>query len=241
MRKRIRNRLFALATFWKRYVSHEGVKLSLRGASPRVRYRLFRDYELDDVQLCRAVLRPGDKVIELGSAVGFLALYCMKYLGVREFAAVEANPALRDVMQENFRVNGVGFPTCINAAVGPVQGTVSFNISRDYFSSSLRQAANTVQSLQVPQRTIPDILASLPFRPNALIMDIEGAEVDLPVSHLCLFDKIVAEFHGRMVGEEKVDALIGSLLRAGYRIVERRGPSLALVREAAGVEGAGRA
>ncbi|HWL63773.1 MAG TPA: FkbM family methyltransferase [Steroidobacteraceae bacterium] len=217
------------------------MKLSLRGASPRVRYRLFRDYELDDVQLCRAVLRPGDKVIELGSAVGFLALYCMKYLGVREFAAVEANPALRDVMQENFRVNGVGFPTCINAAVGPVQGTVSFNISRDYFSSSLRQAANTVQSLQVPQRTIPDILASLPFRPNALIMDIEGAEVDLPVSHLCLFDKIVAEFHGRMVGEEKVDALIGSLLRAGYRIVERRGPSLALVREAAGVEGAGRA
>lgn len=207
------------------------MKLSLRGASPRVRYRLFRDYELDDVQLCRAVLRAGDRVIELGSAVGFLALYCMKNLGVREFAAVEANPALRDVMQDNFRVNGVEFPTCINAAVGPVQGTVSFNISRDYFSSSVGQTAGTVQSLEVPKRTIPDILASLAFSPNALIMDIEGAEVDLPVEHLCLFDKIVAEFHGRKVGEEKVEALIQSLLREGYRIVERCGPSLALERE----------
>lgn len=241
MRKRIRNRLFAIATFWKRYVRHEGVKLSLRGASPRVRYRLFRDYELDDVQLCRAVLRPGDRVVELGSAVGFLAVYCMKYLGVRAYAAVEANPELREVLMENFRVNGVEFPTYIHAAVGPREGKVPFNISRDYFSSSVRDNSGTVRSMEVVQRTIPDILASLPFSPNVLIMDIEGAEVDLPIEHLCLFDRIVAEFHGRMVGEEKVDVMIKALLRAGYQIVERRGPSLALVRDTQAAVGTPRA
>lgn len=228
LRKQLRDQAYALATFWKRSVMHQGVRLSLRGASARVRYRLGRDYELDDTRLCRALLRPGDRVLEVGSAVGFLALYCMKVLGIREYAAVEANPALAPIMAENFRLNGMAMPICINAAVGPVAGTARFNVNRDYVSSSLAGAGGT--AIEVAQRTIPDILAALPFQPNVLVMDIEGAEVDLPLEHLCRFDKISAEFHGRWVGQERVDRLLEGLQQAGFRVVAREGWSLALSR-----------
>jgi FkbM family methyltransferase len=228
LRKQLRDQAYALATFWKRSVMHQGVRLSLRGASARVRYRLGRDYELDDTRLCRALLRPGDRVLEAGSAVGFLALYCMKVLGIRDYATVEANPALAPIMAENFRLNDMALPTCINAAVGPVAGTARFNVNPDYVSSSLAGEGGT--AIEVAQRTIPDILAVLPFQPNVLVMDIEGAEVDLPLEHLCRFDKISAEFHGRWVGQERVDRLLDSLQQAGYRIVAREGWSLALSR-----------
>jgi FkbM family methyltransferase len=228
LRKRLRDRAWALATFWKQSVMHQGVRLSLQGASARVRYRLGRDYELDDVQLCRAILRPGDRVLEVGSAVGFLALYCLKHLGIREYAMVEANPALQPIMAENFRLNGIAPPAWINAAIGPAAGRVRFNVNRDYVSSSVGGGGG--MSIEVAQRTIPEVLATLAFRPNVLIMDIEGAEVELPLEHLCLFDKISAEFHGRMVGQERVDRLLDGLQQTGYRIVAREGWSLALAR-----------
>ncbi len=77
-----------------------------------------------------------------------------------------------------------------------------------------------VDSITVDQRTIPTILASLQFRPNVLIMDIEGAEIDIPVAHFALFDKIIVEFHERFVGPEPVNRLIDALLAEGF---ERRG------------------
>jgi FkbM family methyltransferase len=227
-RKQLRDQAYALATFWKRSVMHQGVRLSLRGASARVRYRLGRDYELDDTQLCKALLRPGDRVLEVGSAVGFLALYCTKVLGIRDYATVEANPALAPIMAENFRLNGVALPVCINAAIGATSGITRFNVNRDYVSSSLAGQGGT--AIEVVQRTIPDILDALPFQPNVLIMDIEGAEVDLPLAHLCRFEKISAEFHGRWVGQERVDRLLEGLQQAGFRIVAREGWSLALTR-----------
>jgi FkbM family methyltransferase len=152
----------------------------------------------------------------------------MKELGIREYATVEANPALQPIMAENFRLNGIALPPHVRAAVGPVAGSARFNVRPDYNSSSLAGSDGT--SIDVVQKTIPEILSLLPFRPNTLIMDIEGAEVDLPLEHLCQFDKISAEFHGRMVGQDRVDSLLDGLQRAGYRIVAREGWSLALTR-----------
>ncbi len=136
-RKRLRDQAHAFATFWRRSVIHQGVRLSLRGASVRVRYRLGRDYELDDVRLLRVLLRPGDRVLELGSAVGFLAVYCMKQLGIRDYAAVEANPRAQADHGRELQAHGIALPSYINAAAGPAAGTVRFNVCRDYVASSV--------------------------------------------------------------------------------------------------------
>ncbi len=101
-------------TYWltrsKTETVHMGIRLSLRKASKRVRYSLLKDYEREDAELCSALLSPGDQVLEVGSAIGFVALYCRKQLGISDIAMVEANPDLLDVLEENFRLNGLPPP-----------------------------------------------------------------------------------------------------------------------------------
>ncbi len=175
---------------------------------------------------CRAIA-----VLEVGSAIGFVALYCMKQLGIADYAMVEANPDLLDVLEENFRLNGLPPPHVLNIAVGPQDGQATFNISRDYFASSLNGKNVIVGSITVDQRTIPSILAGLPFTPNVLIMDIEGAEIDIPVAHFALFDKIIVEFHERFVGPEPVRKLVDGLLALGFEPGGTIGYSSAFVRK----------
>lgn len=224
-------------TLWRTagqdFVEHKGVRLSLRKASKRVRYYLFNGYEREDVELCDALLAPGDKVLEVGSAIGFVAIYCQKHLGIADYALVEANPGLLDVLHENFRLNGLPRPHVMNIAVGPQDGEATFHVSRDYFASSLNRRHVTVSTITVAQRTLPAIVASLPFRPNVLIMDIEGGEVDIAIADFALFDKIVIELHDVIAGAPAIARLVAALHEAGFELGGSNGNSRAFVRPVA--------
>jgi FkbM family methyltransferase len=80
-------------------------------------------------------------------------------------------------------------------AVGPSDGSISFGISQNFWSSSALRRDNEAERLTVPMLSIPTIVSDLPFRPNVLIMDIEGAETSIPPNHFELFEKLIIEFH----------------------------------------------
>ena len=229
--KTFRDLVVAGSTFWKESANNQGIKLSLRGASPRVRFSLLTGYEVDDARLCRKYLTSQDNVLELGSAVGFVALYCIKKLGVTNFAMVEANPALLPIMQENFALNAVTMPTYLNVAAGAKDGEAIFNVSADYYASSLHTISNTATALTVRQLSLPSIIAEIGFRPNVLIMDIEGAETQIPIAHLALFDTIIVEFHRRFVGDAPIDAIISGLETQGFMLLENDGFSSAFAKQ----------
>jgi hypothetical protein len=205
--KTFRDHIVAGATFWKQSANNQGIKLSLQDASPRVRFSLLTGYEVDDARLCRKYLTADDKVVELGSSVGFIALYCIKNLGITDFAMIEANPALHPIMMKNFALNAVTLPTYLNTI------------------------ANTATALTVRQLSLPSIIAEIGFKPNVLIMDIEGAETRIPVAHLALFDKIIVEFHRRFVGDAAIDAIIAGLVAHGFKLMENDGFSSAFVKQ----------
>jgi FkbM family methyltransferase len=229
--KSLRNGLMGAATFWKTRARRNGINLSLRKASPAVRYALMVDYEIDDVRLCNRFLDAQDRVLEIGSAIGFISLYCLKRIGVARIAMVEANPDLLDVIDENFRMNETPTQPVFNVAVGPVDGIASFSVSSDYFSSSMRSPKGTMKSITVPQLTIPSLIAQLDFTPNTLIIDIEGSEIDLPIEHYALFDKILIELHARFVGKAPIDALTTKLADAGFVMAGTEGYSAAFIRQ----------
>lgn len=230
MIRTIRDQVTLAATFWKKDVMNAGVRLSLRDASPRMRFALMTGYELEDARLARRVLQPGDRVIELGSSIGFVALFCMLRLGIEHYAMVEANPHLLPLIDENFRLNGTPRPPLFNVAAGPEDGTAQFTIHRDYWSSSTRTRPNGREQLTVPQRSIPSLLSELPFQPNTLIIDIEGGEADIPIEHWLAFDKIIGEFHERLVGAARIRRITDQLLAAGYALEGTDGASRAYVR-----------
>ena len=230
--KKFRNLVAYVFTFWKRTSTRKGVKLSLRKASLPVRFALLTDYEYDDARLCAKFLAAEDRVLELGSAIGFIALYCKTQLGISAFQMVEANPHLKEVVDENFALNGLASPTVLNIAAGPNDGRAIFNISPDYFASSVQVGDHNSIRIDVEQLSIPSIIKRLPFVPNVLIMDIEGGEIEIPTEHLCLFDKIIMELHGRFVGQDKIDAMIAQLVANGFYCAATDRTSVAYLRAA---------
>ena len=223
--KNIRDYTVLAVTFPKTTVRNAGIMLSLRDASPRVRFALLTGYETDDARLCSKYLTSDDRVLELGSSIGFIALHCLKNVGIADFAMVEANSNLLPVMRENFALNDIGMPTYLNVAAAEQDGEMNFNVSRDYFASSLTNVSGAATPVAVKAQTIPSIIAQLPFGPNVLIMDIEGAEVSIPIEHLAPFDKIIVELHRRFVGDAAIDQLILRLAAAGFKQVESDGYS----------------
>lgn len=227
-----RDHLFAAATAGRKSVEVEGVQLTLRGASPRMRYVMSRGYEAGDALLAAKVLESTDKVLEAGSAVGFVSLYCRKTIGISDYCLVEANPDLTETIGENYRLNGLGSPLVIHAAVAAEDGPIEFGVHKNFWSSSTVERGSQTR-VSVPGRSIPSLLAEIPFRPNTLIMDIEGGEQFIPLEHFDLFDKVIIETHRKLVGDGPIDRLLIGMRQMGFNEAGRDSASFAFVRGAA--------
>jgi FkbM family methyltransferase len=171
-----------------------------------------------------------DSVLEAGSGIGFIALFCMRKLHVRNYTMVEANPALAPIIRKNFVLNGVDCPSLVTAAVAARDGEISFSVSRDFWASSALRVQGASR-VTVPALSIPTLLARIPYRPTTLVMDIEGSEADIPIEHFLPFRKIVMETHGRFVGTARIDALLASLGDRGFRRLAQHRDSYAFVQD----------
>lgn len=226
-----RDRVFSILTMHRRHATVLGISLSLTGASPRMRYVMFRGYEKADAALASRVLSPSDRVLELGSAAGFMALHCVRNIGIdaNHYAMVEANPELVRLAKQNFATNRVSFPVAMFAAVTAQDGPVTFHINRNYWSSSILPREQS-EPTTVTGMTIPSIISTLSFAPNVLLMDIEGAEADIPPEHFNPFDKVIVEIHPKLIGRERAESLLRALTESRLRLVDRAGGTVAMTR-----------
>jgi FkbM family methyltransferase len=228
--REVRDRAYGALTAHRRTADRLGVLLSMNGVSPRMRWvMLAGTYEDRDAKMAHEVFTEDDCILEAGSASGFMALYCLKKIGVKHYCMVEANPALPAMIERNFALNGIEMPRLIQAAVAAEDGETSFGVGRNFWSSSIAYRENQTR-MTVPTRSIPSILAELPFKCTALLMDIEGGEVFIPPEHFAAFNKIVIETHPLIVGRDKTAELLNGLEELGFQIEDKRGGSLILIR-----------
>jgi FkbM family methyltransferase len=226
----VRDLGFEILTIGKRTVTVRNITLSLDGVSRRMRYVMARGYEDQDAALASRFLNRHDKVLEAGSAIGFMALNCMIGIGIQDYCMVEANPHLEASIKENFRLNGISFPVLKTVAIGPSDGSISFGISRNFWSSSALRRDNEAERLTVPMLSIPTIVSELLFRPNVLIMDIEGAETSIPPNHFELFEKLIIEFHPKLTGPAEALELERNITRRGFTEFGRDGGTIAFIK-----------
>ncbi|MFL5542304.1 MAG: FkbM family methyltransferase [Longimicrobiaceae bacterium] len=227
--REVRDHAFAPATAWKRTVEIEGVRLALDGVSPRMRYVMCAGYERAVALLARALLTRDDSILEAGAAIGFIAAYCMKVIGIRDYTAVEANPALLEAIRRNAALNGIAPPRIVHAAVCAADGEVSFGVNRNFWSSSTFPRPGST-SICVHGRSLPSLLAEMASRPTALIMDIEGSEAALPAEHFASFDKLIVEVHPGLAGKPAIALLLAGLREQGFHLVDRAGGSYAFAK-----------
>lgn len=157
-------------------------------------------YEGGEVNALKRILRPNDKVLELGAGVGVVSTVAAHITGSKNVVAVEANPQLIPIIHETHALNGVeGIEVLKGVGVGTVtEESVPFYLRKDFWaSSSIVPAADDSDLLcteHVPQIDINRVLKA--HEPSVLVMDIEGGEIDLlPTLDLSCCRHIVIELH----------------------------------------------
>lgn len=206
-----------------------GVKLDLRGLSSMMKNVILTGrYESEERSLCSKVLGPEDVVLELGSAIGFVGLFCRKALRVKHVTGVEANPATLAMLRRNYARNRM-VPNVIEAAAAAEDGVLELDVSGEFWENSIEGDSN--KTVTVPALSLPSIFAKLEESPTALICDIEGAEKYLDFKSLPESVKtIVIELHPAIIGEEEVAGILNGLKEMGFVLAETQGGTALLQR-----------
>lgn len=230
LRHGVRNRLHRLLHD-RGEVETQGLRLSTRdpAVTDKMFHALSHRYEWAEAELVTAHLKPEHRVLEVGAAIGFLACLCSKTLGVTRYAAVEANPRLIALMKKNLELNDATDVKVVNRAVAKEDGMISFTISEEFWASST--AHEKGELVEVEAQTLASLVTELDFIPDTLIMDIEGGELDIPLSQFLPFQRILMETHPLIVGAGPTDAMLRGFAEAGYVLQDRRGHVVFLSRD----------
>lgn len=171
-------------------------------------------YEAREVAAVRRMLRPGDRVLELGAGVGLLSTVAGLSPGVDSVTTVEANPGLIPLIRETHRLNGLRNVTVISGVAAAEDGPdIDFYLRPDFWASSMEPASRPYDSVaKLPQIGIRALVERL--RPTVIICDIEGGELGLfDAVDLSSVRTLVIELHPKVYGRAGLDR-IGRVLKA---------------------------
>jgi FkbM family methyltransferase len=140
-----------------------------------LRWIVNGQYEQGEIEIIKQRIEPQDRIMEIGTGLGFVSAYCAKIVGSENVHTFEANPLNIEMALRVFEKNKVS-PHIQNALLADSSGTIDFPLNRKsrLASSSLLASGDAVQ---VPQLVLNDIIRDI--QPNFLIMDIEGSEYDV--------------------------------------------------------------
>jgi FkbM family methyltransferase len=175
-------------------------------------------YERRERALSARIVRPGDVVLELGAGLGFLSSYLRKFTGAGKIVCVEANPNLIPYINRVHAVNAIDRIELLNGVVVPrpaSAASIPFYCRRDFWASSLDPSSPFESVVSVGALSFPDILDR--HRPDVLIMDIEGGELELLTTPSAgSIRAAVVETHPGHYGPDGLRAIEANFARLGF-------------------------
>jgi len=178
-------------------------------------------YERQEIDGALAVVRPGDRVLEMGAGLGLVGAIVAKKAAPEAVLSFEANPNLIPHIRALYALNGLqekitlSNQVVISAPDRPE--TLPFHLRNSFLGSSLIDSdMRETTQVQVPTASFDDIRRS--FKPDVLLMDIEGGELEF-LRHAALdgLRAVVMEFHPEAYGREGMRECKRILERAGFR------------------------
>jgi FkbM family methyltransferase len=178
-----------------------------------LRWIVSNQYEAGEITIIKNTLEDGDRVLEIGTGLGFVAAFCCRKTGSQNVYTFEANPANIAIADKVFLKNLVN-PNRYNALLAAENGEVEFPVNlQNRLASSLSDSQANMITVNAVR--LNDFVASV--KPNFLIMDIEGGEYDIiKIIHFQSIRKIQFELHPVMLGEQKCVEIFKILEQAGF-------------------------
>jgi FkbM family methyltransferase len=126
------------------------------------------------LDLLRRLVRPGDRVLDLGAHIGTFTLAAAT-LGC-EVVAVEAAPRNAELLRASVAINGFNRVRVVEAAISDTGGTVSFSPYGPFGHVCTR--ATNLPTIEVLAVRIDDLCADVGWdRVHLIKMDVEGSEI----------------------------------------------------------------
>jgi FkbM family methyltransferase len=208
----------------------EGLKFSAaRTDLPwNIRKALYnRTYEAAERSLLRAVLQPGDRVLDIGACAGVVSSVAASIVGERNVLSYEANPAMEPLIKRNFALNRLT-PNLRMRAITIDGRDVVLRVTESKWGSTIVADVPGV-SIAVPSDALASVLCD--FRPTVLAVDVEGAEQELlGSSDLPGVRKVVVEMHPQIIGQQTVTALEKRMTEIRFGVYGRNSRVVAFVR-----------
>lgn len=140
------------------------------------------EYERPEIKGLRTVVRPGDRVLELGAGLGIISALAGRAAGPSgQVLSYEANPTLLADTQAFLSSNWMTNVTLVNAVLlnEPDPKPRQFHLAGSFAESSLLgvERGRSKGTVKVRAECLTTVLDE--YRPDVLICDVEGAEVDL--------------------------------------------------------------
>ena len=165
-------------------VAYRGVRLDLSHPlfTDRLRRAVERGwYEGSEAHAVAEMVQAGDTVAEFGGGCGFLSTFMAKTADSLRIHCVEANPQLLPLIAHHHELNGAIGIELYNEVASRADGTASFYLHKDFWASSMTPDP-AGEKVEIPCRRFLSRLQE--WRPDVVVMDIEGAELDLLVDPL---------------------------------------------------------
>lgn len=175
-------------------------------------------YEDKELQIMAALLKQGDRMLEMGAATGITSMWAAKLIGAENVFPYELNPYLVDWAHDNFARNGFDIKvgqTALVADKQDVAAEIDFHIHEDFWASSLVKPKGRHETIQVETGSFEKAITT--HKANVLLIDIEGGEVDLLMkADISGINKIIMEIHYDAAGKQETNAMVKHLTDQGF-------------------------
>lgn len=186
-----------------------------------IRFELWRgNYEAKEARMLDRLITEGERVLELGTGIGFVSTVIARNPKVARLVTYEANPRLAPFIR---RLAGGNLGAAMakvefrNAVLfnNPASSHTDFYVSRHFWSSSLLPVSNPVSVERVRVDDFAKVAAE--FRPSLVVCDIEGGELDLfRDANLEGVDKVYLELHPFKLGLRGIREVYENFARHGF-------------------------
>lgn len=173
-------------------------------------------YESGEITIIKKTLEREDKVLELGTGLGFISAFCAKKIGSANVFTFEANPHLKQSINDLYIKNHVN-PNIEFNVLGKGNKTISFCINKkSLLASGVQSTSEKIQQVEVRQENLNDKIRDI--KPTYLIMDIEGGEHGI-ISEIEFqtIRKVQFELHPDVLDKKKVSDIFLKLESCGFK------------------------
>lgn len=164
-------------------------------------------YEAAEIALATAMIKPGRRVLEFGGGIGVVSRHIAQITGPGSVLSVEANPKALATARDHLGRDGLGvthrWGMVVGAGSGGADGRLLVDPQNFLASHPGPSNPDDPQGWQVdcPALALSDLISA--WRPQALVVDIEGAERDLFTgADLSGIEALILEFHPAEIGVE---------------------------------------